>query len=291
MSQPKVIGVTLGDPGGIGPEIIEQGLSLLKPKKSISYRIIGTAGKCRPGNLNRASAQKALAALNTSVKLLKRGEIHAVVNAPVAKHSLHQIGFTFPGQTEFYARAFGLKNEEVTMMMTSSKLKVSLVTTHCSLQEAIKSLSKKQIKATVRRTVAILNRMKVTKKRIAICSLNPHAGEEGLFGQEESKVIAPSIQALSGQYPDFEMNGPCVPDAIFRQAMKGEFSAVVCMYHDQGLIPFKLAAFEQGVNLTLGLPFLRCSPDHGTAVDIAGKGVASPRSFMSACRLMERLLR
>ncbi|MEM9399269.1 MAG: 4-hydroxythreonine-4-phosphate dehydrogenase PdxA [Verrucomicrobiota bacterium] len=285
----SVIGVTIGDPGGIGPEIIEKALAQVRSKSKCTFRIIGTVGRCKPGSLTKASAQKALSALNQSARLLQSGKIQAVINAPISKANIHPLGFHYPGQTEFYASTFGLSHNEVTMMMTSPKLKVSLVSTHCSLRNAIQGISKKTIHASLDRTLEVLIKMGIKQPRIAVAGLNPHAGENGMFGQEEKKMIRPALQSWKS-VKEVEVTGPHVPDVVFREAYQGKFDAVICMFHDQGLIPFKLVAFDSGVNLTLGLPVWRCSPDHGTAVDIAGQGIASPRSLISACRLMEKLL-
>ena len=286
-----VIGITLGDPGGIGPEVVAHALTRFSPSKAgARVRIIGTRGGCRPGKLTPKSGQQAMDALMESVELLKRREIQAVVNAPVSKENLVRTGFHHPGQTEFYAHAFGLGPDEVTMSMQSPQLKVFLVSTHCSLQEAIARLSADLIVLHGRRALAFLKKTGICHPRIAVCGLNPHAGEHGLFGGEEKKIIEPAMKRLRRGGPFF-FHGPLPPDAVFGEALAGKYDAVLCMYHDQGLIPFKLVAFEDGVNLTLGLPFWRSSPDHGTAVAIAGRCKASCQSMLAAIELTARLLR
>jgi 4-hydroxythreonine-4-phosphate dehydrogenase len=252
-------------------------------------RLIGSAAGFVPGRLSKRSAACALAALEESVRLLKNGEIQAVVNAPVNKENLSRVGFKFPGQTEFYAHAFGLKEHEVTMTMQSEKLRVALVSTHCSLLAAVKLLSPELIKAHAGRTLALLQKIGIRRPRLAVSGLNPHAGEGGMFGDEEIRILRPAISALKKKH-GAAIAGPFSADTLFSQAAAGKYDAVLCLYHDQGLIPFKLLAFEEGVNLTLGLPFWRSSPDHGTAADIAGKNLASAQSMLSALTLTAKLL-
>ncbi|MFH1067351.1 MAG: 4-hydroxythreonine-4-phosphate dehydrogenase PdxA [bacterium] len=291
MKKTPVIGLTIGDPAGIGPEIIEKALAhFSKRADAPALRIIGSAKGARAGKPNKTSARQALAALESSVELLQRGEICAVVNGPVCKKNLSLIGFPFPGQTEFYAARAGCAPSQVTMMLTSPRLTVSLVTTHCALRKAIRALTAKSIVETTQRTIAALLLMGIRNPKIAVCGLNPHAGEEGLFGDEEQRVILPAVAALQKE-KRARISGPHAPDTVFLQASRGVFDAVICMYHDQGLIPLKLIGFDSGVNLTLGLPFWRAAPDHGTAFDIAGKNIASPASLIAAIRLVNRLTR
>lgn len=285
-----IIGLTLGDPAGIGPELVAAAVKKYSRARNFELRLIGSAQGVRPGKLSKTSARIALGALKESYRLLKSGEISAVVNAPVHKGNLSTVGFHFPGQTEFYADCAGLKPDDVTMMMTSKKFSVSLVTTHCALARVPKLLTPAAILTTIRRTAEALKGMGIAKPRIAVCGLNPHAGEGGLFGSEE-KIISASIHQASKKLGRaVTLTGPWPPDTVFIAARDGKHDAVVSMYHDQGLIPFKLLAFDSGVNLTLGLPFLRAAPDHGTALDIAGKGVASPASFFTAIELVAGLL-
>jgi 4-hydroxythreonine-4-phosphate dehydrogenase len=263
---------------------------VFKPSEfNVSVRLIGSAAGFAPGKLSRRSAAAALAALNESARLIRGGEIHAVVNAPVCKKNLAQIGFNFPGQTEFYAHAFGLADHEVTMTMQSEKLRVALVSTHCSLSAAVKMLTPALIVTHAERTLTLLKKMDVARPRLAVCGLNPHAGEGGLFGDEERKIVQPAVARLRKKF-GLTVSGPLPADTVFNHAIAGKFDAVLCLYHDQGLIPFKLLAFEEGVNLTLGLPFWRSSPDHGTAADIAGKNLASAESLIAALTLTAKLL-
>jgi len=290
MSAP-IIGLTMGDPAGIGPELITAALHHYQGR-NIRLVVIGSATGVRPGKLSRLSARRALDALEKSAVLLKKGEINGVVNAPVHKENLVGIGFSYPGQTEFYADRAGLKSGDVTMMMTSRKLSVALVTTHYALADVPRKLTGPAITRTIRRTVAALTGMGIRKPRIAVCGLNPHAGEGGLFGREEKSIIFPALKKARGEFGTrAEISGPWSADTIFISAQKGKYDAVICMYHDQGLIPFKLMNFDSGINLTLGLPFLRASADHGTALDIAGKGTASPSSFFHAIDLVAKLAR
>ncbi|MFZ5807348.1 MAG: 4-hydroxythreonine-4-phosphate dehydrogenase PdxA [Verrucomicrobiota bacterium] len=287
--QEFTVGITLGDPAGIGPEIIYKALEYFSQLPSApKFRVIGTTEGTRVGFPSKISAHLAFDALEESVELLRKKEIHAVVNAPVSKANLSKVGFRFPGQTEFYAKRFKLKPTDVTMMMVSDRLRVSLVSTHCSLKESVKLINTKRVFQTIDRTLKALTQLGIFQPKVAVCGLNPHAGEEGLFGKEEKRFILPAIQKFKRDKRGM-VSGPYSPDAIFREALKGDFNAVVCMYHDQGLIPLKLVGFETGVNLTLGLPFWRSSPDHGTAFDIAGKGKASPSSIIHAIRLLSRL--
>ncbi|MDD5260439.1 MAG: 4-hydroxythreonine-4-phosphate dehydrogenase PdxA [Methylacidiphilales bacterium] len=286
-----VIGITLGDPGGVGPEVVAAALRRFPASKSgVQLRVLGSKAGVAPGKLTKRSAQYAIDALLESVDLLRRGEIQAVVNAPVSKENLSRVGFRHPGQTEFYAEAFGLGPEEVTMSMQSDKLRVFLVSTHCSLKEAIRRLDADGICLHAGHALDVLKKMGIRRPRIAVCGLNPHAGEHGLFGDEEERFIEPAVLRLRKKFGPL-FHGPFSPDTVFGHALSGKYDGVLCHYHDQGLIPFKLVAFEDGVNLTLGLPFWRSSPDHGTALDIAGKGLASCKSFLAALRLTAALAR
>lgn len=293
MSRP-VVGITVGDPAGIGPEIIDKALRSRRLKDcGVDWHIIGELTPMHTGKLSKASAQIAYSSLLESATLLRSGAIQGVVNAPVHKANLTKVGFKFPGQTEFYANAFGKKPGEVTMMLYGPKFSVSLVTTHCSLNKVPKLLSQQGIIDTTVRTAEVFLQKGVKSPKIAICGLNPHAGESGLFGKEEIEIIEPAIKSLKRKrslMKQVTINGPHPPDAVFRSAYQGEYHAVICMYHDQGLIPFKMISFDDGVNITLGLPIWRAAPDHGTACDIAGTGKASPASLISALRQVASLV-
>ena len=281
-----MVGVTWGDPAGVGPELARH--VFRKLGRSLSLRRIGH-GESRPGKPTLAGGKVAKEALMQSVDLLRSGEIQAVVNGPVSKDWLGKVGFRFPGQTEFYAKAFGVRPDDVTMMMIGPRLRVGLASTHLSLRKAILGLRAKQIVRAGKHLGEALKKLGVRRPRIAVCGLNPHAGESGKFGNEEKKVVLPAIQELRRK-TQFRIFGPESPDAVFRRAWMGEFDGVVALYHDQGLIPAKLLDFDETVNVTAGLPFVRCSPDHGTAFALAGKGKARPDSFLAAVRLARKLV-
>lgn len=282
-----VVGITWGDPAGVGPELASYILSKLG--RSLPLRRVGH-GESRPGKPSLAGAKLAKEALAESVRLFRSGEIQAVVNGPVSKEWLGKVGFHFPGQTEFYAKAFGVKADDVTMMMVGPRLRVALASTHLSLRKAVQGLRSKQIVRAGRHLAETLQRLGVRRPRIAVCGLNPHAGENGKFGHEEKRVVVPAIRELR-RITDFRISGPESPDAVFRRAWQGEFDGVVALYHDQGLIPAKLLDFDQTVNVTAGLPVVRCSPDHGTAFALAGKGKARSDSFRAAVQLAGRLVK
>jgi 4-hydroxythreonine-4-phosphate dehydrogenase len=258
--------------------------------RSYQLRIIGESVGVRSGRPTLKGAGMALEALQESVRLLKSGEIAGVVNGPVSKEWLRRVSFHFPGQTEFYAKAFGLKGSEVTMLMIGPRLRVALVSTHLSLRQAVSNLSKGGIVRAGVHLAETLRRMGFRRPRIAVCGLNPHAGEAGLFGNEEKKVVEPAARELSKKV-GLKVWGPESPDTVFWRAGRGEFDGVVALYHDQGLIPAKMLDFESTVNVTVGLPVVRCSPDHGTAFDLAGKGKAKVDSLMAAIRLAGQLAR
>lgn len=281
-----LVGITLGDPAGIGPEIVRKALRRLGP--SARFEVLGECKRIRPGHPNRAGAKMALEALRKSVECLQSGRWAAVVNGPVSKEWLYRAGFRFPGQTEFYAHAFGKRADEVTMMMIGPRLRVALASTHLSLREAVRGLRKKDIVRAGTHLGQILQQLGHARPRIAVCGLNPHAGEKGSFGSEEKRVVKPAVRDLQRK-TRWRVNGPESPDAVFRRAMQGEYDGVIALYHDQGLIPAKLLDFDSTVNLTAGLPVIRCSPDHGTAFSLAGRGRARPDSFLAACRLARRL--
>ena len=278
----------MGDPAGIGPELVRYALRRLSSK--VSLRLIGKTNGVRPGKPSLKGARQARQALKESVRLLRAGEICAVVNGPVSKEWLGKVGFRFPGQTEFYAQAFGVKSDDVTMMMIGPRLRVALASTHLSLRQAVLGLRSKQIVRAGRHLGETLKKLGVRRPRIAVCGLNPHAGENGKFGNEEKRFVEPAIRELKKKTRCL-ISGPESPDAVFRRALKREFDGVVALYHDQGLIPAKLLDFDETVNVTAGLPVVRCSPDHGTAFALAGKGKARPNSFLAAVQLAVRLVK
>jgi 4-hydroxythreonine-4-phosphate dehydrogenase len=286
---PKRIGITLGDCAGIGPEIVELALKSGRVPDSIEYVVLGRQPSCKPGEPTPETARAAAAALEEAVTLARRGELEAIVTGPVHKARMYEVGFRFPGQTEFFAERCGVK--DFAMCLTGGKLTVALVTAHVPLCKVPRALKQSDI---VRIGLLLAEFVRSRGKngpRIAVAGLNPHAGESGKLGLEEIEIIAPAVQELQSRIEDGESKivGPVSPDTVFHRAIEGEFDAVLCMYHDQGLIPLKLHAFHSGVNVTLGLPFPRTSPDHGTAFEIAGKGIARPDSMIAAINLAVEL--
>jgi 4-hydroxythreonine-4-phosphate dehydrogenase len=246
--------------------------------------LIGSTVGHIPGKPTDASARAAVEAMEEAARRLLAGEIQAVVTGPVCKHALHRVGFEFPGQTEFFAARSGV--EDFAMCLTGGALTVALVTAHVPLARVASLLSLEEIVRVGRLLQDFLILRGKKNPRIAVAGLNPHAGEQGDMGREEIDIIAPAVAFLS-QMGNFV--GPLPPDTLFHRAVEGDFDGVLCMYHDQGLIPLKLHAFHEGVNVTLGLPFIRTSPDHGTAFNIAGRGVARPVSMRHAIRLAAEL--
>jgi 4-hydroxythreonine-4-phosphate dehydrogenase len=247
--------------------------------------VIGSSEGHTVGKPTDASARAAVDAMEAAARRLLAGEIQAVVTGPVCKHALHRVGFEFPGQTEFFAARAGV--EDFAMCLTGGALTVALVTAHVPLAKVPGMLSEAEIV----RVGCLLQDFLILRgkknPRIAVAGLNPHAGEQGDMGREEIDIIAPAVACLS-QMGKFV--GPLPPDTLFHRAVEGDFDGVLCIYHDQGLIPLKLHAFHEGVNVTLGLPFIRTSPDHGTAFDIAGRGIARPDSMRQAIQLAVELV-
>jgi 4-hydroxythreonine-4-phosphate dehydrogenase len=286
------IGITLGDCAGIGPEIVDLALNSNRITHTAEYKVIGKYPGSRPGNPTADTARAAAAALEEAITLVRRGELDAVVTGPVHKARMYEVGFKFPGQTEFFADRCGVEN--FAMCLTGGKITVVLVTAHLPLRQAATALKQSEIVRVGLLLVDFLYSRSISAPRIAVAGLNPHAGESGRLGCEEIEIIAPAVadlnrSLLSSHQSHSVFTGPHSPDTVFHRATEGEFDAVLCMYHDQGLIPLKLHAFHQGVNVTLGLPFPRTAPDHGTAFDIAGKGMARPDSMIAAINLAVEL--
>jgi 4-hydroxythreonine-4-phosphate dehydrogenase len=313
------IGITLGDCAGIGPEIVCLALRSDRLPGSAEYVLIGRQPDFKPGEPTIETAGAAAAALEESVTRLRRGELTAIVTGPIHKARMYEAGFKFPGQTEFFAERCGVKN--FAMCLTGGKITVALVTTHVPLSEVPRALKQSEIvrvgllladflrcrrtrpgRASPSIAASAQERQHGSKARgataglrIAVAGLNPHAGESGKIGHEELEIIAPAVARLNRSLVSSDkspsvFSGPHSPDTIFHRAVEGEFDAVLCMYHDQGLIPLKLHAFHSGVNVTLGLPFPRTSPDHGTAFEIAGRGIARPDSMIAAINLAVELV-
>lgn len=284
VSERPDVALTIGDPAGVGPELIRACLEDPALPGSCTWRVIGDASCHTPGRPTPASARASWDALEEAARLLRIGEIAGVVTAPVCKQALNAIGFPFPGQTEFFAAQAG--TDDFAMCLTGENLTVALATIHIPLKDVPAALKTAEITRVGRLLAAFVRRRLKREPRIAVAGLNPHAGEGGQFGDEEERLIRPAIEKLAREGA---FSGPHAPDTVFHRTASGEFDAVLCMYHDQGLIPLKLIAFDTGVNLTLGLPFVRTSPDHGTAFDIAGTGRASRASMMAAIKLAAEL--
>jgi len=318
----RPIGITMGCPVGIGPEIVLRflaeypGDALVRPvvlgDPGVLRRCaadLGLAGRVvawqpdtpvRPGEVPvlplselavadccwgapNARTGKAMARyIEEAVRLIGVGALSGMVTCPITKTALKAAGYTYPGHTEMLAALTG--TDDFAMMLAGDRLRVTLVTIHRPLAEVAGALSVEAVARLVRITGQSLRRdFGLAAPRLAVAGLNPHAGEGGMFGDEEERLIAPAVARATGE--GWQVTGPLPPDTVFFKAAQGEFDAVVCMYHDQGLIPFKLLHFADGVNITLGLPIVRTSVDHGTAYDIAGQGLASPVSLAAAFRL------
>jgi 4-hydroxythreonine-4-phosphate dehydrogenase len=293
---PLRIGITLGDPAGVGPEVIRAALASEKLPPDVDCKVIGDVGNAVAGIPTADSARVALTAMEEAVALANSGEIDAIVTGPIHKARMAEIGFAFPGQTEFFAARSGTTS--YAMLLTGSAITVALVTTHVPLRDVPELLKTSEIIRVGKLLESFLRRRGIAQPRIVVAGLNPHAGESGKIGREEIEIIAPGVRelqsAINGSRPRTNpqsalFEGPISPDTLFFHLANGKWDAALCMYHDQGLIPLKLHAFHSGVNVTLGLPFPRTSPDHGTAFDIAGKGIARSDSMMAAINLAVEL--
>lgn len=276
--QPR-IGITLGDVTGIGPEIVDKALRSRKLRRGIRYEVIGDPHTRRPAD--------AINWLVDGATRCARGSLAALVTAPISKKLINQAGYPFVGQTELLAHISHTK--KFAMLLAGGPLRVALVTTHLPLRDVAHAITTQKIIEVVQLTDAFCRRLGIRRPRIGVAGLNPHGGEDGLFGGEERTRIAPAVQAARRKRLD--VTGPVPADTLFHRAYHGEFDAVVAMYHDQGLAPLKMIAFDSGVNTTLGLPFIRTSPDHGTAPDIAGQGIARPDSLIAAINLAADLVK
>jgi 4-hydroxythreonine-4-phosphate dehydrogenase len=283
------IAITSGDPAGIGPEIAARAAvdpRVLTACEPLVYA--PDAGpRFAPGVLSAEAGKAAYDLIVRAVNDARDGKVDAVATAPVNKEAFHLAGLPWSGHTDLLAHLTGARH--VAMMFHSDALRVVLATVHIALAEVPRMLTQSLMEQTIALTARELPRFDKIRPRIAVAGLNPHAGEHGLFGREDAEVIAPAIAACRAHGVD--VSGPFPADTVFVRAHRGEFDVVVACYHDQGLIPVKLLAFGQAVNVTLGLPIVRTSVDHGTAFDIAGKGVADPESMVSAVLLAARLAR
>ncbi len=323
--RPK-IAITMGDPRGIGPEVVAQALArtslhdLCRPlilgdmnvlsgtitRLGLGLRLGGVeegSQEFRPGVLAvlpvshlpphkgpgeispQEGSRASFAYLEIAGRMALEGKVEAIVTAPVSKEAIHGVGIPFRGHTEYLAEISGTR--EYVMMVAGERLKVALVTTHIPLGAVAKLIQERKILSVIEVTGRGLQTyFNLSAPRMAVAALNPHAGEGGLFGEEEG-IISRAVRRARDQ--GLCVSGPWPADSLFYRAQQGEFDAVVCMYHDQGLIPLKLLHFDTAVNVTLGLPFIRTSVDHGVAYDIAGKGVANPSSMVEAIRLAARM--
>jgi 4-hydroxythreonine-4-phosphate dehydrogenase len=321
------IGITLGDVAGIGPEIALKALRKEEVWERCTPILIGSASvvahygqkilpdwsiqvlgppflpgsmgkkiplldlnnidfsRVRIGQIAQECGRAALEYIQKAVELCGSGELDALVTCPIHKESVQLAGIQAPGHTEYLARLCGV--QEVRMLLVVGHLRAMHLTTHLSLKQAIEAVQRERIVETIRWADRALRQLGLAERRIAVPGLNPHAGENGLFGQEELEEIIPAIELARQQ--GFKVSGPIPPDTVFFRMDRGEFDLVVALYHDQGHIPLKLAGFDRGVNVTIGLPIIRTSVDHGTAFDIAGRLTASPQSLIEAIDLAARM--
>ena len=274
MKKPRIL-ITLGDPKGIGPEVTKKALKDSRIKGLANFFIIESRDKTGFGAIKKAA------------EILKKCEADGIVTAPVNKSAINKSGIPFKGHTEFFARITHTK--KFAMMLCCDSLRVTLVTRHVALKKVPGILTKEKILDAIVLTDQALRRyFAIQRPKIGVSCLNPHCGEDGLIGTEEKEIIAPAIESIRSKIPGIQ--GILPADAIFHMAYNGKLDAVISMYHDQGLGPFKMVAFEKGVNITLGLPFVRTSPDHGTAYDIARKGIADPTSMKEAIKLAIKIV-
>jgi 4-hydroxythreonine-4-phosphate dehydrogenase len=289
MALPR-IGLTVGDPSGIGPEICTRAANDPRVKEvciPIMYGPVSESDRI-PYGIGMVTAEGGHAAFNavrSAVEDALSGRLDAIATAPINKSGLALAGFPWRGHTDLLAHLTGV--QAVAMMFYTEKLRVVLSTVHIPLSEVPRQLTQKRVEETIRLAHTELPRFGFPLPRLALAGLNPHAGEQGLIGNEEERILKPAVEASRNF--GININGPLPGDTVFVRAVNGEFDAVVACYHDQGLIPVKLLAFRKSVNVTLGLPIVRTSVDHGTAYDIAGKGIADPSSMIQAVLLAARL--
>jgi 4-hydroxythreonine-4-phosphate dehydrogenase len=322
-----LIGISLGDVTGIGPEVALKALSLEAPADDTRYLLLGDAdyiqalnrqlglklplsehpaqdGKILLANPLKdplppdlvqgspAAARAAVAWVREGAERCLRGELDALVTAPVNKQAIVRAGIAFVGQTELLSQLAGTTRTAMMLLGQDDRgrwLRVALATTHLPLKLVSDHITAAKIELVIELAAQACRDLGLPRARIGVCGLNPHAGEGGEIGDEEQTTVGPAVRAA--QQRQFEAVGPLSADALFYYAYRGDYDAVVAMYHDQGLAPLKMVAFEHGINWTLGLPFIRTSPDHGTAYDIAGQGKANPSSMLAAIRLAKQLAR
>ncbi len=319
-----IIAITMGDPAGIGPEIIIKALSLAEISRICRPIVIGDArvmknamqnsksspvvlnvvkrvdagnyqtgivnildmdnvesSKLKMGKISVEAGRAAIKYIERAIDLAMEKKVDAIATAPINKEAIHKAGYKFDGHTELLAKRTGASN--YAMMFLSDSIRIMLVTTHMALSQVPKELDKKKILATIKLADKELTELLGKRPKIGVAGLNPHAGENGIFGSEEAKIIAPAVE--EAKKLGINVKGPISADAIFYLANIGMFDIVIAMYHDQGLIPLKLLSFNKSVNVTIGLPIIRTSVDHGTGFDIAGKGWANPSSMIQAIKV------
>lgn len=323
------IGITLGDVTGVGPEVTLKALAAEAAADEARYLLIGDSGyvqrlnhklslnlplkpftewnatgrffllnplaEALPAELvpgSPAAAHAAVASLKEGAQRCLRGELDALVTAPVHKANIIRAGYRFVGQTELLSEIAGTSRTAMMLLGQDAQgrwLRVALVTIHVPLRRVAELITPERITLAIELAVQSCHDLSLPRARVAVCGLNPHAGESGEIGDEELITITPTV--ISAQKRGLDVIGPLSGDTVFHHALQGDFDVVVAMYHDQGLAPLKAVAFDTGVNWTLGLPFIRTSPDHGTAYDIAGRGIANPSSMIAALRLAKQLVR
>jgi 4-hydroxythreonine-4-phosphate dehydrogenase len=283
------IAITAGDPAGIGPEIASRAAEDARVRDACEPIVYGPppGATFPPGVLSAAAGRAAYDTIVRAVDDARSGEVAAIATAPINKEAFRLAGLPWSGHTDLLAHLTGAR--DVAMLFHSDELRVVLATVHVALADVPRTLTSSLMERTIALTARELPRFDKVAPRIAVAGLNPHAGEHGLFGDEETDVIAPAIAACRRR--GIDVSGPFPADTVFVRARRGEFDVVIACYHDQGLIPVKLVAFGKAVNVTIGLPIVRTSVDHGTAFDIAGKGVADPESMVAAVLLAARLAR
>jgi len=285
MSLPR-IAITVGDPAGIGPEVAARAAEDGRVRAACEPLVYAPPAAAFPaGVLSAAAGRAAYDTIVRAVADAQRGEVDAIATAPVNKEAFRLAGLPWAGHTDLLAHLTNAPH--VAMMFYSEALRVVLATVHVALADVPRMLTRDLLEETIALTAGELPRFGYAAPIIGVAGLNPHAGEHGLFGREEEQTMAPAIEACRAR--GIDVRGPYPGDTIFVRARRGEFDAVIACYHDQGLIPVKLVAFGQAVNVTLGLPIVRTSVDHGTAFDIAGKGIADPESMIAAVLLAARL--
>jgi len=307
------IGITMGDPSGIGPEVVAAALRVIKDKaefivigdrwvfekaqaklkaKSSSlrgYRFIDLANVSRRnfkfGKVRAEYGRACVEYLDRALEMIEDGEVDCLVTAPISKESINKAGFFFPGHTEYLVKR--TNSHSFAMMLLNRRLKISLVTRHIPISAVPAALNREKICSTIALTHLALSKLfSIKNPRIVVCGMNPHASDNGLIGTEENKIIKPALAVSRKSYP--LVFGPYPADIAIARAYHGEYDCIIAMYHDQALIPLKLSSPGSGVNITLGLPFVRTSPLHGTAFDIAGLGLARPDSLLEAINLALR---